>query len=92
MRRAKSDGIDAEVLLRTLLAWQRGEPRVCSTEYDFRYSPTRKIADHTFESGRSADERPKTGLVRAVILKNSGVGVLSLIFRAPINASFTWVI
>src|SRR5919112_2990326 len=29
-RRAKSDGIDAEVLLRTLLAWLRGEPRVCS--------------------------------------------------------------
>jgi len=30
MRRAKSDGIDAELLLRTLLAWLRGEPRVCS--------------------------------------------------------------
>ena len=29
-RRAKSDGIDAEQLLRTLLAWLRGEPRVCS--------------------------------------------------------------
>jgi hypothetical protein len=28
--RAKSDGIDAELLLRTLLAWLRGEPRVCS--------------------------------------------------------------
>jgi transposase len=28
MRRAKSD--DAELLLRTLLAWLRGEPRVCS--------------------------------------------------------------
>jgi transposase len=26
-RRAKSDGIDAELLLRTLLAWFRGEPR-----------------------------------------------------------------
>ena len=26
MRRAKSDGIDAELLLRTLLAWLRGEP------------------------------------------------------------------
>lgn len=31
MRRGKSDGIDAELLLRTLLAWLRGEPRVCST-------------------------------------------------------------
>ena len=30
MRRAKSDGMDAELLLRTLLAWIRGEPRVCS--------------------------------------------------------------
>lgn len=30
MRRAKSDGIDAELLLRTLLARLRGEPRVCS--------------------------------------------------------------
>jgi transposase len=29
-RRAKSDGIDAELLLRTLLAWLRSEPRVCS--------------------------------------------------------------
>jgi transposase len=30
VRRAKSDGIDAELLLRTLLAWLRGEPRVCA--------------------------------------------------------------
>src|ERR1700748_2649659 len=30
MRRGTSDGIDAELLLRTLLAWLRGEPRVCS--------------------------------------------------------------
>jgi transposase len=30
MRRAKSDGIDSELLLRTLLAWLRSEPRVCS--------------------------------------------------------------
>ncbi|MBI3678260.1 MAG: IS110 family transposase [Proteobacteria bacterium] len=29
-RRAKSDKIDVEALLRTLLAWLRGEPRVCS--------------------------------------------------------------
>ena len=29
-RRAKSDGIDGETLLRTLAAWRRGEPRVCS--------------------------------------------------------------
>src|SRR6516225_11725947 len=29
-RRAKTDRIDGETLLRTLMAWQRGEPRVCS--------------------------------------------------------------
>jgi transposase len=29
-RRAKTDIIDGETLLRTLLAWRRGEPRVCA--------------------------------------------------------------
>jgi len=29
-RRAKTDAIDGETLLRTLLAWSRGEPRVCA--------------------------------------------------------------
>lgn len=29
-RRAKTDAIDGETLLRTLLAWRRGEPRVCT--------------------------------------------------------------
>ena len=29
-RRAKTDKIDGELLLRTLLAWLRGEPKVCS--------------------------------------------------------------
>jgi transposase len=29
-RRAKTDAIDVDLLLRTLLAWLRGEPRVCS--------------------------------------------------------------
>ena len=27
---AKTDAIDGERLLRTLMAWQRGEPRVCA--------------------------------------------------------------
>src|SRR5712672_2779716 len=29
-RRAKTDAIDGETLLRTLMAWQRGKPRVCA--------------------------------------------------------------
>ena len=29
-RRAKTDRIDGETLVRTLLAYKRGEPRVCS--------------------------------------------------------------
>ncbi|SEI22227.1 transposase [Rhizobium tibeticum] len=29
-RRAKTDRLDGEVLVRTLMAWNRGEPRVCS--------------------------------------------------------------
>src|SRR5690242_833562 len=29
-RRAKTDAVDGETLLRTLLAWRRGEPRVCA--------------------------------------------------------------
>src|SRR6202035_1190934 len=29
-RRAKTDAIDGEALLRTLMAWRRGEPRVCA--------------------------------------------------------------
>ena len=29
-RRAKTDAIDGETLLRTLMAWQQGEPRVCA--------------------------------------------------------------
>src|SRR5438105_8157963 len=29
-RRAKTDAIDGEMLLRTLMAWHRGEPRVCA--------------------------------------------------------------
>jgi transposase len=31
-RRARTDAIDGETLLRTLLAWKRGEPRVCAMD------------------------------------------------------------
>ena len=40
-RRAKTDIIDVEMLLRTLMAWLRGEPRVCSM-VPSRAKPTRK--------------------------------------------------
>jgi transposase len=40
-RRAKTDGIDGEALVRALLAYKRGEPRVCDT-----------AGDHTGAQGR----------------------------------------
>jgi len=41
-RRAKTDAIDGETLLRTLLAWKRGEPRVC----EMVVPPTPEQEDH----------------------------------------------
>ena len=41
-RRAKTDKIDGETLVRTLLAYKRGEPRVCAMVKAPR--PTRKTA------------------------------------------------
>jgi transposase len=41
-RRAKTDTIDGETLLRTLLAWKRGEPRVC----EMVVPPTPEQEDH----------------------------------------------
>jgi transposase len=41
-RRAKTDAIDGETLLRTLLAWKRGEPRVCKMVVP----PTPEQEDH----------------------------------------------
>jgi transposase len=41
-RRAKTDRIDGEALLRTLLAYKRGEPRVCAMVK----APTREEEDH----------------------------------------------
>lgn len=64
-RRAKFDGIDAELLLRTLPAWFRGEPRVCSmvpipTEAD--ESPT----NLSFATGGGhCCPKPVGGLARA---------------------------
>jgi transposase len=41
-RRAKTDGIDGEALVRTLLAYKRGEPRVCAMVR----APTPEEEDH----------------------------------------------
>ena len=40
-RRAKTDRIDAEAMLRTLMAWSRGERRVCAMVRP----PTRETED-----------------------------------------------
>jgi transposase len=46
-RRAKSDGIDSELLLRTLVAWLRGEPRVCSMGAGSRCPTVRSRTERT---------------------------------------------
>lgn len=61
-RRAKTDRIDGETLIRALMAWKRGEPRACSMvklltpeEEDIRrLGPERKtpIAEHVFHVNR----------------------------------------
>jgi transposase len=53
-RRAKTDVIDVEMLLRTLMAWLRGEPRVCSMV---------PIPDEADEEARRA-HREREDLVR----------------------------
>src|SRR4051795_1384441 len=63
-RRAKSDGIDAELLLRTLLAWLRGEPRVCSMG---------PIPDQTDEdAGRAVRERGELVSERVALVNRIG--------------------
>jgi transposase len=56
-RRAKTDAIDGETLLRTLLAWQRGEPRVCAMVVP----PT-----------PAQEDRRRTSRERAVLLQGEG--------------------
>ena len=53
-RRAKTDAIDGETLLRTLLAWRRGEPRVCAMVVP----PTREQED------RRRTSRERAALMR----------------------------
>src|SRR3954449_9913459 len=63
-RRAKTDALDVEMLLRTTLAWLRGEPRVCSmvpipseAEEDGR-RPLRERQGPTRRGGGGAGRRP----------------------------------
>ncbi len=65
-RRAKTDVIDVEMLLRTLLAWLRGEPRVCSMV------PIPREADE--EARRAHREREDlTGSRRSILNKIDGI-------------------
>ena len=65
-RRAKTDVIDVEMLLRTLPAWLRGEPRVCSMV------PIPSEADE--EARRAHREREDlTGSRRSILNKIDGI-------------------
>ena len=65
-RRAKTDIIDVEMLLRTLMAWLRGEPRVCSM------APIPSEADE--EARRAYREREDlTGERRSIVNKIDGI-------------------
>ena len=65
-RRAKTDMIDAEMLLRTLMAWLRGEPRVCSMV------PIPSEVDE--EARRAHREREDlTGERRSIVNKIGGI-------------------
>jgi transposase len=65
-RRAKTDIIDVEMLLRTLMAWLRGEPRVCSMV------PIPSEADE--KARRAYREREDlTGERRSIVNKIDGI-------------------
>src|SRR5271168_5083289 len=71
-RRAKTDIIDVEMLLRTLMAWLRGEPRVCSMV------PIPSEADE--EARRAHREREDlTGERRSIVNKIDGI-LATLVF------------
>ena len=65
-RRAKSDKIDADLLLRTLLAWLRGEPRVCSMV---------AIPDEADEDARRP-AREREELIRERIVLTNRIGAI----------------
>ena len=65
-RRGKSDKIDVDLLLRTLLAWLRGEPRVCSMV---------PIPDEVAEDARRPS-RERDELVRERISLTNRIGAV----------------
>ncbi|MBB4642543.1 transposase [Rhizorhapis suberifaciens] len=62
-RRAKTDRIDGETLVRTLMAWMRGEPRVCSI--------VRVPAAEDGQSTAALDDDP-AGMVMAALSAGRG--------------------
>jgi transposase len=68
-RRAKTDGIDLDMLLRTFLAWLRGEPRVCSMV---------RIPDETEEDMRRPERERERLVSERVGLENRVENLLCL--------------
>jgi transposase len=62
-RRAKTDAIDGETLLRTLMAWQRGEPRVCAMT----------VPPSPSEEDRRRISRERATLLRTAVEKSATV-------------------
>ena len=56
-RRAKTDRIDGETLVRTLMAYKRGEPRVCSMARAPTCLPRAPDADRRAGETRQPDQR-----------------------------------
>ena len=79
IRRAKSDGIDSELLLRTLLAWLRGEPRVCSMV---------PVSDEADEDARRC-VRERSELISERIGRDQGKVPQARELLAPVYGWFT---
>jgi transposase len=67
-RRAKTDALDVEMLLRTTLAWLRGEPRVCSMV---------PIPSEAEEDGRRPSRERQDLIKERLALTNKIDGVLA---------------
>ena len=85
-RRAKTDAIDGETLLRTLMAWQRGEPRVCAmtvppspSEEDCRRVSRERatlLRERIQHTNRKLDPTSSRGVLKAML---SGIAAAHLI-------------